>query len=83
MENPSSVLTEYTVSVAVLSGVVLMLFLSVEFVVLTLDLTEVGLVFGASSHSVSDSDSEQESKAAPSLLWVLASGRLSQPVPKN
>ena len=83
VENPSSALTEYTVSVVVLSGTVLVLFLLVESVMLTLDLTEVGLAFGASSQSVSDSDSELESEVAPSLLWALASGRLNRPVPKN
>ena len=83
MENPSSVLTEYIVPVTVLSGVVLLLVLLVEFVVLMLGLTDDGLVFGASSHSVSDSDSEEESEVAPLLLWVLASGHLRRPVPKN
>ena len=47
---------------------------------LTLDLTEVDLAFGASSQSVSDSNPEEESEVAPLLLYVLASGRLRRPV---
>ena len=83
MENPSSALTEYIEPAAVLSCVVLLLDVLLEFVVLELGLTGGGLVSGASSQSVSDSDSEEESDVAPLLLCALASGHLRRPVPKN
>ena len=83
MENPSPALTEYIEPAAVLSCVVLLLVVLLEFVVLVLGLTDGGLVLGASSQSVSDSDPEEESEVAPLLLYVLASGRLRRPVPRN
>ena len=83
MENPSSVLTEYIEPAVVLSGVVLFLDVLLEFVVSEFGLTGGGLVSGASSHSVSDSDSEDESDVAPLLLCLLESDRLRRPVPRN
>ena len=70
-------------SVLVLSGIGLALFLLVESVMLILDLLGVGLALGASSQSVSESDSELESDVVPPFWWALASGRLKRPVPKN
>ena len=83
MENPSSALTEYIEPSAVLSYVVLLLGVLLEFVMIGLGLTDGGLVSGYSSQSVSDSDSEEESDVATLLLCALASGHLRRLVPRN